>query len=128
MSPHSTIYLSFVSDKVNNKNNIFITILGTDQTPSKGIRLSWDSRENNGHFFFDKFKAVFYYATFVDRIDIKADFHSAFFVARATFLLFKLNSFPLHSTWKLRRQKKKIARATKKAEWNRLCELLAGTN
>ena len=51
MSPHSTIYLSFVSDKVNNKNNIFITILGTDQTPSKGIRLSWDSRENNGHFF-----------------------------------------------------------------------------
>ena len=48
---------------------------------------------------------------------IYPDFHSAFFVACATFLLFKLNSFPLHSTWKLRRQKKKVARATKKAEW-----------
>ena len=48
---------------------------------------------------------------------VKADFHSAFFVTRATFLLFKLNSFPLHSTWKLRRQKKKVARATKKVEW-----------
>ena len=33
-------------------------------------------------------------------------------VACATFLLFKLNSSPLHSTWKLRRQKKKVARAT----------------
>ena len=43
---------------------------------------------------------------------LKADFHSAYFVARVTFLLFKLDSFPLHSTWKLRRQKKKVARAT----------------
>ena len=41
-----------------------------------------------------------------------ADFHSAFFVARATFLLFKLNSFPLHSTRKFRREKKNVARAT----------------
>ena len=49
--------------------------------------------------------------------NLKANFHSAFFVARATFLLFKLNSFALHSTWKLRRQKKKVARATKKVEW-----------
>ena len=76
---------------------------------------------------------------------IKADFHPAFFVARVTFLLFKwtdsfsphftwklgrekkkvaraifllfkLNSFPLHSTWKLRRQIQ-VAHAIKKAEW-----------
>ena len=41
-------------------------------------------------------------------IHIKTDFHAAFLVARATaFLLFKLNSFPLHSTQKLRRQKKR---------------------
>ena len=45
---------------------------------------------------------------------LETDFHSAFFVACATFLLFKLNSFSLHSTWKLRRQKKKVARVRQK--------------
>ena len=48
-------------------------------------------------------------------IHIKADFHSAFFVVRATFLLFKLNSSLLRFTRKLRRQKKKVAQ--KKPEW-----------
>ena len=43
---------------------------------------------------------------------LKLNFHSAIFVARATFLLFKLNSFLLCFIWKLRRQKKKVARAT----------------
>ena len=49
---------------------------------------------------------------------VKAGFHSAFFVARTTFLLFKLNSFTLHSTRKFRRQKKKVARATKKVDFH----------
>ena len=39
---------------------------------------------------------------------LKADFHSAFFVARATFLLFKLNSFPLQA--QKTKDKKKRAR------------------
>ena len=50
-------------------------------------------------------------------IQLEGGFPFSFFLSRATFLLFKLNGFLLRFTQKLRRQMKKVARATKKAEW-----------